>query len=108
MRYLDKSSVNSVPLGKTIDFELDFKKISGLTKNAITSKPLVWFQFFKGQNGSTFNFLFKNHHETTRQREPRGDFGQNGVYWNYVPKCGPLWSLMAKGKPKVYNDDIGS
>ena len=41
MRYMDKTSVNSVPLGKTIDFELDFKKISGLTKNAITSEPLV-------------------------------------------------------------------
>ena len=23
-----------------------------------------------------------------------------------TPKCGPLWSLMAKGKPRVYNDDI--
>ena len=34
-----------------------------MTKNAITFEPLVRFQFFKGQNGSKFDFLFKNHNE---------------------------------------------
>ena len=45
---------------------IGLKKIGGLTKSAITFEPLVRFQFFKGQNGSKFDFLFKNRYETTR------------------------------------------
>ena len=97
MRYIvNKTSVASVQLGKPLDLKLSFvspprqgiglKKDGGVTKIAITFEPLVRFQFFKGQNCSKFDFLFKNYHETTRQREPRGDFGQNGVYWNYFSK----------------------
>ena len=50
----------------------------------VTFEPLLRFYFFKRLDISEFNFLLIKPAITTRQREPRGDFGQNGSYWNYL------------------------